>query len=305
MKETAKTNTAADKQDLANSKLAVLQDILKKLDRVLIAYSGGVDSTFLLKVASDVLGERVTAVTAHSEVQPDGELDQCTEFVKILPVTHIIIETNELSNPDFTSNPINRCYHCKKGLFTRLTELAAKHGIKYILDGSNYDDTADYRPGRRAIRELSIQSPLLEAEMTKEDIRFLSKRMNLPTWDQPASPCLASRVPYNQTITIEKLSRIDQAEKFIRSYGIKELRVRDHEDMARIEVPKDQMNIILDKQNSIEINEKLKSLGYIYVTLDLKGFRSGSLNEGLKRETNGQGQTAPTAGKNKKRQDRN
>ena len=263
------------------SKFEKLKNKLAELENALIAYSGGVDSTLLLKVAADVLGEKLTAVTAHSEVTPPHDYEEAVKFAESLGVNYIVIKTDELQDTDFVSNPPDRCYHCKSMLFKRLSEIAREKKIKWLLDGSNFDDITDYRPGSRAAKEFGVISPLKEAGLTKDEIRALSKEMSLPTWDKAASPCLASRVPYGQVITPEKLSRIGQSEEYLRTFGIKELRVRDHGDVARIEFPVDKMFLFLDETTRDKIIDKLKSFGYKYVALDLQGFRSGSLNEVL------------------------
>ena len=263
------------------SKFEKLKNKLAGLDNALIAYSGGVDSTLLLKVAADVLGKKLTAVTAHSEVTPPHDYEEAVIFAESLGVNYIVIKTDELQDANFVSNPPDRCYHCKSMLFKRLSEIAREKKIKWLLDGSNFDDITDYRPGSRAAKEFGVISPLKEAGLTKDEIRALSKEMSLPTWDKAASPCLASRVPYGQVITPEKLSRIGQSEEYLRTFGIKELRVRDHGDVARIEFPVDKMFLFLDETTRDKIIDKLKSFGYKYVALDLQGFRSGSLNEVL------------------------
>jgi len=263
------------------SKFEKLKNKLAELENALIAYSGGVDSTLLLKVAADVLGKKLTAVTVHSEVTPPHDYEEAVIFAESLGVNYIVIKTDELQDTDFVSNPPDRCYHCKSMLFKRLSEIAREKKIKWLLDGSNFDDITDYRPGSRAAKEFGVISPLKEAGLTKDEIRALSKEMSLPTWDKAASPCLASRVPYGQVITPEKLSRIGQSEEYLRTFGIKELRVRDHGDVARIEFPVDKMFLFLDETTRDKIIDKLKSFGYKYVALDLQGFRSGSLNEVL------------------------
>lgn len=264
------------------AKVQKLTTRLASLESALIAFSGGVDSTFLLKIAAEVLEDKLTAVTSHSEVTPPGDFENACAFAESLGVKYIVIKTDELSDIEFTSNPIDRCYHCKSKLFKHLSEIAHEHNIKWLLDGANFDDISDYRPGAKAAGEFGVISPLKEAGLTKGEIRILSKELNLPTWDKPASPCLASRVPYGQVITPEKLTRIGQSESYLRTFGIKELRVRDHDDMARIEVPPENMNLFLDEAIREKIIDKLKSFGYKYVALDLQGFRSGSLNEVLK-----------------------
>lgn len=267
------------------SKFEKLKNKLAELENALIAYSGGVDSTLLLKVAADVLGKKLTAVTAHSEVTPPHDYEEAVIFAESLGVNYIVIKTDELQDANFVSNPPDRCYHCKSMLFKRLSEIAREKKIKWLLDGSNFDDITDYRPGSRAAKEFGVISPLKEAGLTKDEIRALSKEMSLPTWDKAASPCLASRVPYGQVITPEKLSRIGQSEEYLRTFGIKELRVRDHGDVARIEFPVDKMSLFLDETTRDKIIDKLKSFGYKYVALDLQGFRSGSLNEVLSIKT--------------------
>jgi uncharacterized protein len=264
------------------SKRDALEKILKDLQHVLVAYSGGTDSAFLLKVAADVLGDRVTAVTASSEIYTPRELEEARQAAVTIGVRHIVVYTNELNDPRFSSNPPDRCYYCKKELFAKLFELARQNGLYYIIDGSNRDDAKDYRPGMRAVEEFGVRSPLRDAGFTKEEIRTLSKEMHLPTWDKPSLPCLATRFPYETPITREKIMRVASAEKFLADLGIRHLRVRDHDTIARIEVLRVDMPIFLDEKISQLIMEKFKILGYTYVALDIQGYRMGSMNEPLK-----------------------
>ena len=262
-------------------KLDDLKHILKELSNVLVAFSGGVDSTFLLKVASDVLGENVIAVTADSETYPSSELKYAKQIARKLGVEHIIITTDELSNPEFVKNPINRCYLCKKELFLKMKKFAEKRGIYHIIEASNYDDLKDFRPGRKAIQELGIKNPLLDVKLTKEEIRQLSRKEGLPTWNKPSYACLASRIPYGVKITTEKLKRIEKAEKFLKSLKLHQVRIRDYGDMARIEVSKNDIPLISKEEIRTKVIEKLNKLGYHYITLDLEGYRTGSMNKGI------------------------
>ena len=262
-------------------KMNRLREILLQVQSGLVAYSGGTDSTFLLKVASDVLGKRVMAVTAHSQTYPVGELVEARKNVKKVGVRHLIIKTSELDNEKFASNPPDRCYYCKRELFSELWKIAKKYDLNCVLDGSNSDDVHDFRPGSRAGRELGVRSPLREAELTKHDIRLLSKRMGLPTWDKPAAACLASRLPYGCRVTPANLRQVAKAEEIIESLGIRQVRVRHHEDIARIEVPRADFERLLTRRASGRIVREFKKLGYRYVTLDIQGYRTGSMNEPL------------------------
>jgi len=264
-------------------KLQQLQRILGHLGSILIAYSGGTDSTFLLKVCQDTLREKVLAVTAKSPTYPSSELAKAIEITKSLSVRHCMIETHELEDPQFAANPPNRCYYCKLELFRQLKQIAREKGIGNVVDGSNYDDLNDYRPGMRAAAELEVRHPLQEAQLTKDEIRVLSKEMGLPTWNKPPLACLASRFPYGIPITRESLITVEEGEAFLHSLGIGQLRLRHHDKTARIEVEPQDMRLLLKEQNRHRIIARFKELGYLYITLDLTGYRSGSLNEGIAR----------------------
>lgn len=263
-----------------HKKLFRLRCILSKMKSVLIAYSGGVDSSFLLKVAKDVLAKNVLAVTAKSPLYPEDEIRQAKKLARKLGAKHIIINTNELKNPDFTKNSVNRCYLCKKELFEKLTKIAKKNSLNFISDGSNLDDNRDYRPGSLAVREFKVRSPLKEAKLTKRDIRELSKSFRLSTWNKPAFACLASRIPYHEKINENNLSKVKKGEQIIKKLGIKQVRLRHYKNLARIEVGKKELMDII-KHRKIIIN-KLKKLGYNYICIDLQGYRTGSLNEVLR-----------------------
>ena len=260
-------------------KLDKLRNILGEMDSALVAYSGGVDSTFLLKVAYDVMGEKVLAVTANSEVQSETEIEEAARIIGDIGARHLVIETNEMQDDAYKANSIDRCYHCKKILFSDLVKVAEEHNIDFILEGSNADDLNDYRPGLKAIEELKIRSPLKEAELTKEEIRSFSKAMGLKTWDKPAFACLASRIPYGTEITNDKLRRVDKAEFYLRSLGFYQVRVRDHGDIARIEVLSSEFDRLFRNGLIEQITGKFKELGYLYVTVDLEGYKTGSMNK--------------------------
>jgi uncharacterized protein len=261
--------------DKPEAKLRKLEDILAKMGSVLIAYSGGADSTFLLKVALDVLGQNVLATTARAPIVPSWELTAAEEMAHQLGARHLFIETGVLDDPDFSYNPPDRCYICKRALFSRLRELASKHGLNKVIEGSNQDDLSEYRPGLRAVREFAVKSPLVEAGFTKAQIRSLSREMGLPTWNKPAQTCLATRFSYGEHLTPEKLKRVEEAEGFLHSLNLRQVRVRDHGVLARIEVPGEDMAHLLELASRAV--DKLKELGYTYITLDLEGHRTGSM----------------------------
>jgi len=257
-----------------------LQKILKKLNKVVIAYSGGVDSSFLLKAAVDTLGaENVLACINAGPAEPAGQLQRAKEFAQSIGVKLKTIETDELSDPNFTANKADRCFHCKSRICRILVDIAKEQGFDNVVFGTNLDDLDDFRPGNRAMKVFGVRSPLAEAKLTKNDIRQLSRRMKLATADLPSSPCLASRIAYGLEVTEQRLRQVDEVEEFLRSLGLVEFRVRHHDIIARIEVdPKDIEKVTAEPTRS-KIAEKLKSLGFRFVTVDLQGYRSGSLNE--------------------------
>ena len=265
-----------------HAKMAKLQSLLAEMEQVVVAFSGGVDSTFLLKVASDCLGaQKVVALTATSPTYPDFEYQQACELAREIGVEQIVIESNELEIPGFADNPPRRCYHCKYELFSLCLEKAEERGFATVLDGSNLDDLADYRPGRDAVKELQIRSPLLEAGLGKDDIRALSRELGLKTWDKQAFACLSSRFPYGTKITVERLRQIDSCETFLRENGFRNYRVRYHDEIARIEVAPEEIQRLLDNQLRDSLVATFKQAGFTFITLDLQGYRTGSMNATL------------------------
>lgn len=263
-----------------NEKYAQLKAILCSYGTVAVAYSGGVDSTLLLRAAYDALGESCVAVTAAIEAVPERELQRAKDYAASLGVRHILLRPDVLSLREFRENPPDRCYHCKKLLFSGLLEAAKDAGMAVVAEGSNLDDEGDYRPGLRAIAELQVKSPLREAGLTKAEIREISRDLDLPTWDLPSCACLASRFAYGETITAEGLRRVDAAEEYLHALGCGQVRVRVHGDLARIESEKKDLPMLLTQREAVY--EKLKGLGFAYVSLDLRSYRTGSMNEILK-----------------------
>ena len=254
------------------------------MDKAVLAYSGGTDSTFLLKVAHDVLGNNVIAITATSSTYPKQELNQAKQLAKNIGAKHIIIKSEEMKNKNFLKNTPDRCYYCKKELLSKIKKIATAQNIEHILDGSNVDDKKDYRPGTKALIEHGARSPLREAGLTKKEIRDISREMKLTSWDKPAKACLASRFPYGTKITEERLKQVERAESYLSKLGLNQIRVRYHNDIARIEAKEDDSQKIL--KHAKKIIQQFKKLGFTYITLDIEGYRTGSLNEVLKHEKN-------------------
>jgi pyridinium-3,5-biscarboxylic acid mononucleotide sulfurtransferase len=273
--------SAADEAVLA-AKEAHLHARLEEFESLLIAYSGGVDSAFLALAASRVLPGRLLCVTADSPSYPRRHRELAERIARDFQLPHEFIETSEMERPEYRANPANRCYYCKTELYEHLSELATARGFAAIADGSNADDRGDYRPGRQAAREFGVKSPLDDAGLTKAEIRELSRRAGLPTWDEPASACLSSRIPYQSEVTVSKLSMIEQAEEALHHHGFRVCRVRHHETVARLEIGRDEMARALDPAVAQALVSELKAIGYQYVCLDLQGYRTGSLNEILK-----------------------
>jgi len=263
-----------------SDKAGALRASLSSMGSVLVAYSGGVDSAYLACAAQAALGERALAVTADSPSYPQRHRDMACDIAARFGLRHQIIRTSEMERPEYRANPSNRCYFCKHELYTHLARLAAPLGAT-VVDGNNADDRGDYRPGRQAAREFGVRSPLDEVGLTKDEIRVLSRAMGLPTWDEPASACLSSRIPYHSEVTDEKLRMIETAEDALRRLGFRVCRVRHHDDLARVELGRDELLRAFEPEINRTLVRELKALGYRYVTLDLQGYRTGSLNEGL------------------------
>ena len=259
-----------------------LRDLLASLESVVVAFSGGVDSAYLSWAATEVLGSAALCVTAESPSYPDRHRQLARRVADDFALRHEIIHTFELDRPEYRANPVNRCYYCKRELYSTLTEMAAERGFVSVADGSNADDRGDYRPGRQAAREFGVRSPLDEAELTKADIRELSRDAGLPTWDEPASACLSSRIPYDSPITDEALRMIERAEHLLHELGFRVVRVRHHDNLARLEIGRDELSRAFAPDMCDRLVRAVRAVGYQHVTIDLQGYRMGSLNEGVR-----------------------
>ena len=266
----------------AEEKEQNLRRLMRDMQTVLVAYSGGVDSAFLALIATQELGEKAVCVMGISPSVAQNQRHDAEKIAQDFNFNYLSIQTEELENPNYQANPTNRCYFCKSELYGKLAPLAKEKNIEFILDGANLDDTNDYRPGREAAQEKGIRSPLVEVGLTKSEIRQLSKKYNLPTWDKPASPCLSSRIAYGIPVSIERLSKVEKGEEFLGGLGLREFRVRNHGELARLEIAPNEMKKVLDKEITDLIAEKFRELGFKYVTLDLHGYRTGAMNEVLK-----------------------
>jgi pyridinium-3,5-biscarboxylic acid mononucleotide sulfurtransferase len=270
-----------ESDDCSTLKEQRLREIFRNLGSVIVAYSGGVDSSYVAYVANAELGPRAICVTGQSASLPSYQQAEIERVISEFGFHHETIQTNELENPNYRANNADRCYFCKDELYSKLEALAASRGIEYIVDGSTTDDLHDFRPGRQAAKQHAVRSPLIEAGMSKREVREFSRRVGLPTWDKPASPCLSSRIAYGTTVTIERLSKVDRGEEILREFGFREFRVRHHDTLVRLEIAPAELDRVLRRDMIEQLAARFRELGFKYVTLDLQGFRSGSMNEVL------------------------
>ena len=275
---------ASSSPTTADGKLDALRDVLEGMQSAVVAYSGGVDSAFLAAVANEVLGDNALALTARSPSLPLIELNDAIDLAEKLGLNHRVIDTSEVEDQQYRANDPLRCYYCRRIWYTDFQRIAREEGYRWIVNGANTSDESDFRPGAKAGREFGVRTPLVEAGLFKEEIRSLSRQMELPTWDKPSQACLSSRIPYGTPVTVEALARIGEAEAFLRGLGLRQLRVRHHDDVARIELEPESLPALMEEYTRAKVVDYFRSLGYVYVTLDLLGFRSGSLNEALKKK---------------------
>jgi pyridinium-3,5-biscarboxylic acid mononucleotide sulfurtransferase len=261
-----------------DAKYARLLGLLRDMQSVVVAFSGGVDSTLLARAAGEALGNRALLVTADSETYPEAELAEARKLAELMGLRHLVVRTDELANPEYARNGANRCFFCKEELFSRLAPIAEREGISTLVYGANVDDLGDHRPGMKSAAERRVRAPLIEAELTKREIRELSRQLGLPTWDKPSFACLSSRFQYGDRITAEKLRQVDAAESFVRSLGFRQFRVRHHDRLARLEIPLDEISRLWEDGRNEAIVTRFRELGYLYVAVDLGGFQSGSAN---------------------------